>query len=1412
MTASAETARDAAAGQEAAESGRSSEDEAIAEARRSGQKVEVTSLRGESRDVFATPEGRLEAREYLRPVRTRTGGVWKSVDTTLVNSASGAVTPRNATVGLEFSGGGEDALVRLQRAGRTLEIAWPGPVPVPRLDGDTATYTNLLPDVDLRLGAQADGFTQLLVVKSEQAAKSPELATLRMKLETEGLTVGETEQGGLEARDKGAQGIVFEASKPLMWDSSEVGTAGGRETAGAAPSSAKGASAPSADEGSAPRSDAPAVDEEPGAGDSARLAPVEVEVSGDGGELTLTPDQDVLAGPGTVYPVYIDPQWYSPKASSWTMASKYWANSPQWKFNGDSDEGLGYCNWYYCNPHDTKRLFYQVPVSAFAGKSILSAEFAVRNTWSASCDERSVELWRTKGISSSTTWNSQTASGFWADHLSTQTFAYGYEGCAAKDAEFNVKSAVQQAADNRWSTLTFGLRSVNESDALGWKRFSDDAYLRVTYNRPPSQIRMSQLVQEPGGACVHPDNPARTRYVPSLHAYDVKDPDGDNVAVEFRADWDSGDGKGFVNRWKSKTTTKSSGSDFKVTPTNLPPDRKVSWYARSWDGAQWSPWSWEGSATTCGVIYDSSEPAPPSVSSPHYPASTDTATPWTDGVGRYGTFTFDSPATDVTKYTYRINDQAQHTISTTGGAAKSIKTMPSKPGVNILHVQAFDAASRGSTRATYVFRVRSGQPDRLSWQLDEPAGASSVTGEGGTWEAELHGGAKAGAAGTAGGALGLDGIDDYAASPSPVLNTGKSFSVSLWAKLPTTAPQGAVAALAQPGQNTSGFEIYYSPSTGSWSFLRHGADASGSTVARASQPSCTAGDEACRAGRLDTWTHLVGVFDNPNQKLLLYIGGKLVGSAPFSTPWDARGGTMLGAASHYGTVENFFPGHLDEVQLFDYQLTAEQVTKLHGKSPVDTNRPAKLVWPLDENDSASRVVGRAQKVTAALRGGAQTGVQGLADKALNLDGVDDYATSGRPVMDTFQSFAVAAWVKLPKDKGDAAMTAVAQSSGPQRGFELYHSSSLGGWVFLRPTADSTDASFVRARQNACPPDNPGCPAGGLGSWSHVAGVYDLDSSQIRLYVNGELVDEQPFITPWLATGPVTLGSALASSGPLSHLRGQVDDVRMYDRAVSDDEVRTLYENRPVLTGRWKFDSATASITPDDLAGSNDLSLRGGAVVDSAQGIDGALVLDGVDDHAVSARVPFDTGQSYTASAWVQAAAVPSQTAAVLTVPGASKHPFELRYEPGANPETDPGSWVVTTASADGSTAVVARAENSQFFTPTEWNHVALVQDGTRRQLLLYVNGGLEQFTCADSDGDGTADDPNCEDRVSWSFNSLSHNSSRPLTVGGNGVAGARTWPGLVSDLWTFQGTLTASQIQDLATPRQDRPSEVPTGS
>ena len=1370
------------------------ESEALARAERSGKAVEVSSLRAESSEVFATPDGKLEAREYLRPVRARVAGVWKDIDTDLAKTGEGMVAPKVATVGLEFSGGGDAPMVRMNRAGRELSLSWPGKLPSPQLKDETALYEDVLPGVDLRLGAQEDGFTQLLVVKSAEAASSEELAELRLRLGTGGVTVRETAGGGLEAVDEGAGGAVFEAPQPMMWDSSPGKVTQKAASTRAAAQAVQGGEA----------------DGEPNAAESGRLAPVGVEVPGGQGELVLKPDTEVLKGENTVYPVFIDPQWYSPKAAAWTMASKYWASAPQWKFNGDSDAGLGFCGWYYCKPYDTKRLFYRIPVSKFAGRTVLSAEFVVRNTWSASCSARGVELWRTKDISSSTTWNSQNASGFWIDRLATESFAHGYDGCAAKSAEFNVKSAVQEAATKKWPTMTFGLQASSESDEYGWKRFSDDAYLRVQYNRPPPQIKMSQLTMEYGGTCKKPDSAARVRTRGKAYVNNVTDPDGDKVALEFQAKWDAGDGKGLIVRWKpDRTAPKKSGSDFSITLPKVTPNKQVHWYVRTHDGGQYSPWSTAGDPTGCYFVYDTDVPEAPAITSGDYPASDpeNPEDPWFDGIGKYGAFNVKAADTDVTKYWYGVNvdPSSKNTVPTSGGAAKTIRMLPPKAGPNTLYVATVDSAGNVSEAAGYRFRVKAGQPERAIWDMDEPAGATKANGSAPRQTASLRGGATLGVPGVKGTALSFDGTDDYAITDIPTVDTSTGFSVSAWAKLSAMPGQAAIIA-AQPGNHAPGFELYYSKAYDRWAFNQYKADSSDSGIARVMQ--------AAPGGvKADQWAHLVGTYSATDNELKLYVNGALAGVTTYDSPWDARRGLQIGAGSYNGAPGSFFPGAIDEVQVFDKPVSAGEVTRLYSKESLISGRPARAVFPLDEattdheGNPTTAVTAVAEVPSASFSGGAVPGRSGAAGKALTLDGTDDYASSWRPLLNNQRSFAVSAWAKLPKTKPGHAAVVVTQAGQHRPGLELYYSQSYDRWAVNQYSSDSSEATPIRAMQA----ENQTAHGD---TWTHLVGVHDTVADKLTLYVNGVEAGSTPLEANWYAGGAVQIGAGSYDGRPDSFFPGQIDDVRLFDRPVSAGEVSQLFRQRPLVKGRWLLDGVTTgtpATSPDASADSRALTLGGGARTGTGWVDAGALELDGVDDHAATAVPVVDTSASFTVMGWAQSAGVPTATAAVLSAPGAANSAFSIRHVPPTGGEEGAGRWQIAIPDSDTSGAKVARIDNHQFFDARDWNHLALTYDGFTKEARLYVNGQLEEVACADVDGDGASDDTSCADRFSWSENVLSYKATGGLQIGRAKAAGAwgGHWAGAVDDVWAFQGTLSDTQIAHLSLGMSGVATEVP---
>ncbi|MET9528991.1 LamG-like jellyroll fold domain-containing protein [Streptomyces sp. NPDC006649] len=1364
------------------------EQAAEAKAADTGADVEITSLRSESSEVYATADGQLEAVQHVRPVRARVRGAWKPVDNTLAKTGDGTVAPAAPAVDMAFSGGGDTPLVSLERAGKKLAYSWPTSLPAPALEGDTATYKNVLPDVDLQLRADVDGFHQLLVVRTAEAAKNPALAELKLGVDAPGLTLKESAQGGLEAHDNGGGGLAFEAPTPLMWDS-------------AGPAATRSAKALTAE----PRAGAAEAE---GPGDASNVAPIGVEVAADGSELRLTPDQDMLGSAATHFPVFIDPQTYTPKAGAWTMVSRYWADSPQWRFNGDSDAGVGDCEWSYCAPYDVKRVFFQMPTSAFAGKSILSATFVAHETHSASCDGRGVELWRTKGIGKATTWNN--SQDDWLDRLETRDVAYGGgTTCPGGDVEFNAIDGVKYAASHNDSSTSFGLRASSETDKFGWKRFSDDAYLRVKYNNPPKQIAMSHLSMNPGGMCKKPENKVSVHTRPMIQATDVTDPDHDQVSVQFQAYWDTGDGKGTVARWTSaKTTPKKSGSNFSTAlPSSIPKNKTVDWAARAidYDAGKYysySPWSQTGSATACYFIYDPDAPPGPKISSGDYPAinDEDPADPSYDGVGRYGNFTMSSTDTSVTRYWFGVNEEPSedNEVLTTAGAAKTVSFRPTKSGTNFLYAATLDAAGNKSAPIPYEFKVKAGQPARAQWKLDDAAGSSQAEGSAGDRTLAVNGAPTLGVEGAVGDAVSFDGAHDYLQSDIPTVVTSAGFSVSAWVKL-SKMPDGAAVIATQPGNNSPGFELYYSKTSDRWAFDQYTADTASATPVRAMQ--------ASGGGvKPDEWVHLAGTYSTATDLLSLYVNGSLAGTAAYATPWDAHRGLQIGAGSYDGKPASYFPGAIDDIRIYDKPLAPADVTQLASKKSLNAGRPARAVFPLDDSavggdgKPTMELHGQADVEAAVLKNGAEPGEAGAYGKALSLDGVDDYATTVSPHVNNQASFSVVAWARLSTKPTHAGIVAT-QTGKVKPGFELYYSPTYG-WSFNQYTADSTAGTPVRASQG-------GTTKSPAGEWTQLLGSYDAVTNDLRLYVNGVWVSTAKFTAPFYGGGPVQIGAGSYSGKPDSFFPGQVDDVQVYDRALSAPEASDLYRARPIVEGRWRLDGAAGSpaVSPDDLPTStarHPLTLGSGASIDTSGsnnyvGI-GGLLLDGTtSSYAATAASPLHTNASFTASTWVTTPGRPDHPVTVMSQAGAKNSAFTVRYMPDKKDPVNAGAWQLDMADTDGTTTTHTVAEHTNFQDNT-WTNITVVYDAFTTEMRLYVNGEVRQTSCLDDDDDGVPNDPACTEKASWNSDVHPFDASQGLQLGRTRTGGSfgEYWSGGIDDVWMLQGVATDEQIAELA--------------
>src|SRR5689334_3358597 len=89
----------------------------------------------------------------------------------------------------------------------------------------------------------------------------------------------------------------------------------------------------------------------------------------------------------------------------------------------------------------------------------------------------------------------------------------------------------------------------------------------------------------------------------------------------------------------------------------------------------------------------------------------------------------------------------------------------------------------------------------------------------------------------------------------------------------------------------------------------------------------------------------------------------------------------------------------------------------------------------------------------------------------------------------------------------------------------------------------------------------------VGKWVHLAGTYNGDTGEMSLYVDGEPIGRQTHVGEIRLDSesinrPLAIGAELngpSTDDPTGEFDGYVRDVRIYDRALSDKEVKTLAE-------------------------------------------------------------------------------------------------------------------------------------------------------------------------------------------------------------------------------------------------------------
>jgi hypothetical protein len=322
---------------------------------------------------------------------------------------------------------------------------------------------------------------------------------------------------------------------------------------------------------------------------------------------------------------------------------------------------------------------------------------------------------------------------------------------------------------------------------------------------------------------------------------------------------------------------------------------------------------------------------------------------------------------------------------------------------------------------------------------------------------------------------------------------------------------------------------------------------------------------------LDEWHLATGVLDFQDDKIYVYLDGVLSATQSVSfanTTYTHGTPTLIDSLGSFSNSSDFFSGSLDEVRIYDYALSASEIAGLYaqgstGKTTVNASENNELtsglvgLWSFNGPDlSGTTAYDRSGQGNNGTLTNGPTVYPGKVGQGLKFDGVNDFVAFGSNLSSLVTTeLTVSAWVRptlVPDGIGRVVATTYDWDavSANVRGWSLgnnYGSDARISFIIYDSGGASATASDTNFFTNH------------LTQWAHVVGVFK-GGQYLRLYVNGSMIEED------ITSVPASIGysainlsiGARADNGTQGDWHGQIDEIRIYDRALSAEEVFALY--------------------------------------------------------------------------------------------------------------------------------------------------------------------------------------------------------------------------------------------------------------
>ncbi len=482
---------------------------------------------------------------------------------------------------------------------------------------------------------------------------------------------------------------------------------------------------------------------------------------------------------------------------------------------------------------------------------------------------------------------------------------------------------------------------------------------------------------------------------------------------------------------------------------------------------------------------------------------------------------------------------------------------------------------------------------------DDPAGPWFGVWSGNSNNGSVEGDAKQVDNGKMGKGFEFDGVGDYVdCGNDDSLNITGSISVTAWIKADSIPTWTAGGSFLNDHCSNTGF--YMMVTSGDALFV-----VSNGTSVNVVQTSIQTGQ----------WYHIVGTYNSTTHKI--YLDGSEIQSESFGGGLVSCTSQIfaIGSDNDGGTIYPF-NGSIDEVMIFNKSLTSDEILAIYNATKlefseagltegshtfdvytsdtagnvvsefksfeVDVTNPSLTVnspnndsnwntndvvfnasatdsnnvsvfndyglvswWRMDDANS-STVFDYMGRNNGSVEGDAVQVDNGKMGKGFEFDGAGDYVDCGNITYGFSNGFTVLAWIKTPDLVETRSIVGIDDASTER--IIQFRIGNTGAFRLIRfDGANNILANFVTTK---IIDDN---------SWHHVVATFDTSDGS-KLYVDGIVNATDSNTTANNDGGEKTFIGARDSTSIVDYFNGTIDDVMIFNRSLSAEEIQGLYAN------------------------------------------------------------------------------------------------------------------------------------------------------------------------------------------------------------------------------------------------------------